>query len=194
MEINLTSETLKKWGAIILIILVLVGGIYYLSASGVLDKLFGKSPLPEENIESLGALVAVLGVEAVFTLDYEEPASVWLERICAISTESGCQVTESFLMKSIESILTTKEPRTTCSAEYVGRVDFGEESDGVGEEEEIIYQWEVWEVNLSLDNPWKGAKAEDTLFVQVSNEEGEWKFNRILFDQEAKKFSEEVAQ
>ncbi len=193
MEINLTPEVLKRWGAITLIVLVLAGGLYYLSESGVLNKLFANAPI-EDEVVNPGGVAAVAGVETVFMLDYEEPASVWLERLCAISTKSGCQVMESFWMESIEAILATKNPRTTCSAEYVEKVDFGEETDGVGADEVFVYEWEVWKVNLSLDNPWEGAKAEDTLFVQVSNEEGEWKFSRILFEQEAKKYSEEVVQ
>ena len=40
MEINFTSDVLKKWGAIALIVLVLAGGVYYLGISGVFDRLF----------------------------------------------------------------------------------------------------------------------------------------------------------
>ncbi len=107
MEINLTPDVLKKWGGILLIILVLAGGLYYLNQSGVLEKLFANAPIEDGAVDPGGA-AAVAGVETVFMLDYEEPASVWLERLCAVSTKSGCQVMEGFWMASIEEILETK--------------------------------------------------------------------------------------
>jgi hypothetical protein len=188
MEINLSPDILKKWGAVILVILALLGGGYYLNASGI----FSREATPEEKT-NLGGIAAVAGVEAAFTLDYEEPIEDWLARLCDVSTEESCQVSETFLMDSMASILETKKAKTTCSAEYVEKVDSGTETDGVGDDEKVVYKWEVWKVNLTLSNPWEGAEGKDTVFVQVNNEEGEWKFARILFDQEAEKYKEEVS-
>lgn len=192
MEINFTSDVLKKWGAIALIVLVLAGGVYYLGISGVFDRLFSND-LPESEVEA-GGIAAAQGVEVVFNLDYEEPVSVWLERLCAISTKSGCQVMATFWVGPIETVLETQNPRTTCSADFIEKVESGEETEGVGEDEVFVYEWEIWQVNASLDNPWEGVEAETSYFVYVSNEEGEWKFGRILFEQEAEKYQEEGVQ
>ena len=97
MEINFTSDVLKKWGAIALIVFVFAGGVYYLGISGVFDRLFSND-LPESEVEA-GGIAAAQGVE-----------------------------------------------------------------------------------------------AETSYFVYVSNEEGEWKFGRILFEQEAEKYTEEGVQ
>jgi len=190
MEINLSPDILKKWGAVILVILALLGGGYSLNASGI----FNREATTEEE-SNLGGIAAVAGVEATFTLDYEEPIEDWLARLCEVSTEEGCQVAETFLMDSMASILNTKEAKTTCTAEYVEKVDAGTETDGVGNDEKVIYEWEIWKVNLALSNPWEGADGDDTVFVQVNNEESEWKFARILFEQEAEKYisDEEVS-
>ena len=61
----------------------------------------------------------------------------------------------------------------------------------MGDDEKVVYEWEVWKVNLTLSNPWDDSDGEDTVFVQVNNEEGEWKFARILFEQEAEKYIKE---
>jgi hypothetical protein len=184
MEINLSPDALKKWGAVILVILALLGGGYTLNASGI----FSREAIPEEET-NLGGIAAVAGVEAAFTLDHEEPIEDWLARLCEVSTEESCQVSEIFLMDSMLSILETKQPKTTCSAEYIEKVDSGVQTDGVGDDEKVVYEWEVWKVNFTLSDPWEGAEGEDTVFVQVNNEEGEWKFARILFEQEVEKYT-----
>ena len=190
MEINLSPDILKKWGAVVLVILALLGGGYTLNASGI----FSREASPEKE-SNLGGIAAVAGVEATFTLNYEEPIEDWLARLCEVSTEEGCQVAETFLMDSMASILKTKQPKTTCSAEYIEKVDLGVQTDGVGDDEEVVYEWEVWKVNLTLSDPWEGSEGEDAVYVQVTNEEDEWKFARILFDQEAEKYKsdEEVS-
>ena len=76
----------------------------------------------------------------------------------------------------------------------IEKVETGEETEGVGEDEVFVYEWEIWQVNAFLDNPWEGVEAETSYFVYVSNEEGEWKFGRILFAQEAEKYQEEGVQ
>ncbi len=192
MEINLSPEVLKKWGGVLLIILVLAGGIYYLVGTGVFDNV----PLPEDpELAQAGGVVAASGVETFFTLDYEEPPEEWLARVCAISTEEGCGVTETFFLPSIEKILAEKQPKTTCNATYGEMVDSGTETDGVGDEEKVVYEWEIWTVNLTLSAPWEGTEKEQEAFVQVNTDDGEWKFVRILFDQEVEKYTEEeVAQ
>jgi hypothetical protein len=190
MEINLSPDALKKWGTVILVIFALLGGGYALNASGI----FSREAIPEKE-SNLGGIAAVVGVEATFTLNYEEPIEDWLARLCEVSTEESCQVSETFLMDSMASILKTKQPKTTCSAEYIEKVDSGVQTDGVGDDEEVVYEWEVWKVNFTLSDPWEGAEGEDTVFVQANNEEGEWKFARILFEQEAEKYTsdEEVS-
>lgn len=191
MEINLSPEVLKKWGGVLLIILVLAGGVYYLVGAGV----FNNASFPEDpELAQAGGVAAVAGVETFFTLDYEETSDEWLARVCAISTEDGCGVTEVFFLPSIEKILDEKQPKTTCHAVYGELINSGSETDGVGDEEEGVYKWEVWTVSLTLSNPWDGADEEQEIFVQVNTEEEEWKFARILFDQEVEKYSEETVQ
>ncbi|MBT7783773.1 MAG: hypothetical protein HN741_12735 [Anaerolineae bacterium] len=191
MEINLTPGVLKKWRAVLLIVAVLVGGWYYLVTSGVFNR---EALLDDAELAQAGGVAAVAGVETFFTLDYEEVPEDWLARVCAQSTEEGCGVTKSFFLTSIEEILEEKKPKTTCNASYIEKVDFGVETDGVGDEEEVAYEWEVWTVNYTLSNPWEGAEKEQEIYVQVNTEEGKWKFARILFNQEISKYSEEISQ
>ena len=189
MEINLTPGTLKKWAGV-LALLILTIGVFYAYQSGFLSSL-----LPQAEAEHLlqpGADAAISGIEAVFTLDYEESEEDWLARVCAVSTETGCTMTETWLAPSMTKMKTDAQAKTGSSADVIRLVDSGVETDGVADEEVTGYSWEVWEVVVSFDNPWEDAEEIKNLFVQVSNEDDGWKFVRILFDEETKKYAEEI--
>ena len=189
MEINLTPGTLKKWAGV-LALLILVVGVFYAYQSGFLSSFL--SQVEADDQLQLGADAAITGIEAVFTLDYEESEEDWLARVCAVSTESGCTMAETWLAPSMTKIKTDAQAKTGSSADAIRLVDSGVETDGVADEEVTGYSWEVWEVALSFDAPWEDAEEIKNLFVQVSNEDGGWKFVRILFDEEAKKYAEET--
>ena len=189
MEINLTPGTLKKWAGV-LALLILVVGVFYAYQSGFLSSFL--SQVEADDQLQLGADAAITGIEAVFTLDYEESEEDWLARVCAVSTESGCTMAETWLAPSMTKIKTDAQAKTGSSADAIRLVDSGVETDGVADEEVTGYSWEVWEVALSFEAPWEDAEEIKNLFVQVSNEDGGWKFVRILFDEEAKKYAEET--
>ena len=189
MEINLTPGTLKKWAGV-LALLILVVGVFYAYQSGLLSSFLSQAET-EDQLQP-GADAAITGIEAVFTLDYEESEDDWLARVCAVSTESGCTMAETWLAPSMTKIKTDAQAKTGSSADAIRLVDSGVETDGVADEEVTGYSWEVWEVALSFEAPWEDAEEIKNLFVQVSNEDGGWKFVRILFDEEAKKYAEET--
>ena len=189
MEINLTPGTLKKWAGV-LALLILVVGVFYAYQSGFLSSFL--SQVEADDQLQLGADAAITGIEVVFTLDYEESEDDWLARVCAVSTESGCTMAETWLAPSMTKIKTDAQAKTGSSADAIRLVDSGVETDGVADEEVTGYSWEVWEVALSFEAPWEDAEEIKNLFVQVSNEDGGWKFVRILFDEEAKKYAEET--
>jgi len=187
--VEISLDTLKKWGSVVAIVIVATIAIVYLYQQGVFGNILEDAPLPED--ETLSAQAAELGIETAFTLDYEnDTAEDWLERLCTVSTARGCEASEVFLKPAIETILTEEQPQTGCTAKALEKVDEGTEEDGVGPEQKTVYQWEVWKVEVTLDNPWEGAEESDTVFVQVDTEEGEWKFVRILLDEEIEKYTE----
>jgi hypothetical protein len=144
MEINLSSEVLRKWGTILIIIFAFAGGDYSLFETGVLADVFTDAPLPgDTELAKAGSVTVAAGVETFFTLDYEETPEEWLAHVCAQSTEDGCGVTESFFLASTEGKLEEKQPKTICSATYCEMVDAGSETDGVSDGEEVAYEWEV---------------------------------------------------
>ena len=185
MEINLSKENLRKWAGGLFLVLVLLGAGYYLVSSGLLAALFGDQSVSKTDELSPAADAAIQGVETFYTMDAEnETAEDWLERLCAVSTETGCDLAKGFLLSGVEKLYTDVLPSTTCAASSGEMVDFNAVADG--------YDEEVWSVIFTLSSPWEGMDGEQTVFVQVNNEEGEWKFVRILFDQEAEKYSEEA--
>ncbi len=118
-------------------------------------------------------------------------ATVGLGVYALMGAMPGCAMVETFFAPSLSALKLEAEAKTGSTAEALRMVDSGDETDGVADEETVIYSWEVWEVAVTLDNPWSGAEQMNHLFVQVSNEEGEWKFVRILFDEEAQRYAEE---
>ena len=189
MELNLTPDVIKKTVMNVVLFTFVALGVYALM--GVLPGGFLRQRVETSDDVRLGADAAVVGIEAVFTLDHEESEADWLARICAVSTETGCDMVETFFAPSITAMKVEAEAKTGISADALRMVDSGEETDGVADEETVAYSWEVWEVAVTLDNPWSGAEQMNNLFVQVSNEEGAWKFARILFDDEAQRYAEE---
>lgn len=193
MELNLTPAVLKKWASVLILFAVVAIAAVYTLQSGLLDGLLHTQSAEAGKDEQPGADAAIAGVEAVFTLDYEESEADWLERVCAVSTKAGCDMAKTFLAPSFSTLKVDAKAQTGSTAEALRLVEHGDETDGVGDDETVVYSWQVWEVAVTLDTPWSEVEGQqmNNLFVQVTNEEGEWKFARILFDEETKRYAEE---
>ena len=111
------------------------------------------------------------GVDAFFHIDYREGKEAWIERICLVSTESGCQYLRSgadLLWKRFEDFQIVTE----------GKV---EQLDGVSETETE----QVWRVKILLTQPLPGSeKTSDEAYVLVMRTENGWLFERFLMEKE----------
>ena len=121
------------------------------------------------------------GIEAFFHIDYREGKEAWIERICLVSTENGCQYFRSGvdpLWKRFEDFQIVTE----------GNV---EQLDSVSETETE----QVWRVKISLTQPLPGSeKTSDEAYVLVMRTENGWMFERFLMEKEIQALAQKSTQ
>jgi hypothetical protein len=115
---------------------------------------------------------AVDGVSAFYTFDYEESPDAWSERVCARSTAKGCEIVKSYFAPTVHELVLIHRVKTGCDVKAVRLVDDKGDT-------------KTWEMQVTLNNPWADLEsASQTVYVEVSLEQGQWLMNRILFNQE----------
>jgi hypothetical protein len=141
--------------------------------------------LPDDNSPQWAAQH---GAQTFYTLDYRQSPEEWVEAICAISTEGGCALTKLAAPNLWES-LTEAKTRAQAQVEIVGQVKAGE-SASFSEN-----PTQIWEVRITLSEPLPGqTMTEDTAYIAVMQEEGDWKFERVLMNAETVEFDAEGAE
>lgn len=128
-----------------------------------------ENPLIDE--ERLASTTAVLAVEKVFQVNYQEGKETWLNRICENSTPAGCEVFSAGADRLWEKYVETKSI-VTATAQAVQKVaDNGSE--------------QVWEMSIILSSPLPGSnKTQDNAFVVIVKTENGWKLDRFLMEGE----------
>jgi hypothetical protein len=128
------------------------------------------------------------GAQTFYTLDYRQIPDAWVDAICAISTEGGCALAKLAAPNLWESLTETKT-RTQADVEVVGQVK-NEDATGFSEN-----PTQIWKVHIRLSEPLPGqTMIKDTAYVAVVQEEGVWKFERVLMKAETAEFDAEGAE
>ena len=164
---------------IVLLGAAVAAGIYGYSTWSVhrVQPVTPAAPIPAD------AQAAVLGISAIYTIDYQEPASAWLSRVCSVSTQAGCQFTSGYVAAMVQLDAQKYQIQTGCSVTPVEAVDTL--ADGA----------RVWKLQVHLDHPWPGAaEAQDVYALVTRDENGPWKFERLLFSQESAQYEEVSAK
>jgi len=133
---------------------------------------------PEEH-EASAAVVA--GVEAFFQVDYREGMDAWLERFCSVSSDAGCQFAKAGargLWKRYEAVQTVTSAKATPLA--LIRETSNEQ---------------IWQVAIQLSKPLPGSeKTEEEAYAIAVQENGAWKFDRFLMEQEIEAIQKQTGQ
>jgi hypothetical protein len=138
----------------------------------VVRNLFYSVAVPTALVPPPDQEAAVEGVSAFYTLDYEESPDIWSERVCARSTVKGCEIVKGYFAPQIREMVAKHRIKTGCDVKAVRLVDDKGNT-------------KTWQLLVTLNTPWKGLEsASQTVFVEVSLEQGQWLMNRILFNQE----------
>lgn len=134
-------------------------------------------PKPEvtDPTQAADAKAAVDAVMAFYTLDSSKSPELWANRVCAHTSEDGCRIVRSYFAPTMQILLQENSIQTGCTVLPVRLV----EDDG-GKH--------IWQVSVRLDHPWADLDAQtQTVFVEMSQENGKWLMNRILFEQEVER-------
>lgn len=162
MEITFNRKTLTNILGFLLIITVLAGG-YAAWTNGWFDRWMLGTKMPQPSPESDPA---ILSLAALYSPSGEK--AEWEEQVCRGMTEKGCQI---FTALYADPVWKSEQGK----AASVSFIEIAETLDDKSQ---------VWKTEVTLD-------GESTLvYLHVTeNEAGQWFLNRVLFAQEAAKYT-----
>ena len=146
-----------------------------ITSLAVRNRFFSVSA-PKVNIPLADQQAAINGAGAFYNLDYEESSDVWSERVCTRSTTKGCEIVKSYFAPTIHELVSKHRIKTGCQVKAIHLVEDNGEI-------------RIWQLQVNLDSPWDRLEsAAQNVYVEVSLVKGQWLMNRILFNQEIKRF------
>ncbi len=161
MEIKLS--TVKKALVVLLVVFVAIAAVRF-----VLPMFNTAQAEPEPTAVPDGREAAIAGLTALFSTDVTTGYDAWLQSVCAVSTENGCAF--AGLFTNWDRVVETK-----ARSEY--RVQSAELRKDLGERQ-------VWMVTGTIRDLNTGEEKGGEIPVLVVRENGEWKFDHFLFEQE----------
>jgi hypothetical protein len=157
-----------------IVALILSLALYWLFGMGGLERiksLFLEVNPPAPKITEDGQ-AAALGVAAFYSLSASDGVEGWQSRVCAVSTQSGCEFAINFVAPAFAGLFQADPSlETTATAVPLELVEDGEDM-------------RVWRVEVSLDNPWEGFENPQEVYALVVRDGDTWKYERILLSLE----------
>lgn len=134
---------------------------------------------------------ALAGAKAFYTVDYTAGQQHWLDRLCTVSTQTGCIVYQNVIVPNLWSQLEEGKVATTVEVSAQEKV-----------QEQVASSrdnapMQVWRLNIQLSSPWPMQKEPITDFpalALVIKESGTWKFERFLTEEELQSFPSDGGQ
>jgi hypothetical protein len=185
----------KKWVVVVLVVIGLGAGLLW----GV-PKVLGRSqvsasasPTQEPawdaqagQDDGAAQKAAVAGAQAFYTVDAEQGQQEWLDRLCSVSTQAGCIVYQNVIGPSLWAGFEPAQTTTTVEVTVQEKVD--EQISSTRGDAPM----QVWRLQIELSAPWPMQETPQTVFsalALVIQEQGEWKFERFLTEDELTAFS-----
>jgi hypothetical protein len=185
----------KKWVVILLVLIGLGAGVLW-GVPKVLGRNQANASAPPTQVpaqkaqtrqdDSAAQKAATTGAQAFYTVDYQKGQQAWLDQLCSVSTQTGCIVYQNVIGPNLWSSLEQAQTATTVKVTVQEKVD-----EQVAETRGDA-PMQVWRLQIELSNPWPIQKEPQTVFsalALVIQEQGEWKFERFLTDEELSVFS-----
>jgi hypothetical protein len=135
--------------------------------------------------------VALAGANAFYTVDYKAGQQQWLDRLCSVSTQTGCIVYQNIIVPNLWSQL--EEGKTVTTVEVSAQEKVEQQVASSRDNDPM----QVWRLNIQLSSPWPVQKEPITEFpamALVIKEDGVWKFERFLTEEELQSSSLEGSQ
>ena len=152
------------------------------------------SPVADEQVDVEDAAArgaALAGAQAFYTVDYSAGQQQWLNRLCSVSTQAGCIVYQNVIVPNLWSKL--EEGKTVTSVEVTAQEKVQEQVASTRGNAPT----QIWRLKIQLSSPWPVQKDPITEFpalTLVIKEDGAWKFERFLTEEELNAVSPEGGQ
>jgi hypothetical protein len=119
-------------------------------------------------------------------VDYQKGQQVWLDQLCSVCTQAGCIVYQNVIGPNLWTRFEQAETATTV------KVTIQEKVDEQIAETRGNTPMQIWRLQIELSDPWPMQNEPQTIFsalALVIQEQGEWKFERFLTEEELSVFS-----
>lgn len=156
-------STVKKVLVVLFVVFAATAAVRF-----VLPMLDTAQTEPEPTAVPDGQEAAIAGLTALFSVDVTDGYDAWLKSVCAVSTENGCAFAELF--SNWDNVVAQKvrsEYRVRSAKLYLDKGDR-----------------QVWMVTGVIRDLNTGEEKGGEIPVLVVRENGEWKFDHFLFEQE----------
>ena len=126
---------------------------------------------------------AIAGAQAFYTVDYQKGQQAWLDKLCSVSTQTGCTVYQNVIIPNLWSQLEQARIVTTAQVSAQEKV-----------QEQVASTrgnapTQIWQLQIQLSAPWPMQITPQTTFTALAlvvKENGAWKFERFLTEDETK--------
>jgi hypothetical protein len=175
-EIQIPRKTIN--GIVLLVVFIVLIGVGFLLMHrnpALLSRIFTQTvatPTQVDPKSAPDAQAAAKALTAFYTLDYTEPVGQWQERVCALTTQGGCQIIQAFFALAVRKVVDANQIKTGCLVQAVRLVEDKGDT-------------RTWLLEVTLDKPWAGETPTLQVYAEVAQANGNWLLNSILFDQEA---------
>lgn len=131
----------------------------------------------QEPIGMTAEAAARAGVEAFLSVDAKAGKAAWVDKICQVSTPTGCKMSSEAYAPMLWPSVEKKGLRLNCKAASATQLMSMQEPS----------EAEIWDLKTFCTNPDTGETDNSVTQVIVSKTaDAGWKFERIRFDQETK--------
>lgn len=135
--------------------------------------------------DSAAREAALAGAKAFYAVDYTAGQQHWLDQLCLVSTQTGCIVYQNVIVPNLWSQI--EEAKTITTVEVTTQEKVQEQIASTRDNAPM----QVWRLNIQLSAPWPMQKEPITDFpalALVIKENGSWKFERFLTEEELQSF------
>lgn len=193
-EIIISKKQLFVWLLAIILLVVVGFGIYafwrFLPGRETVQHAVttDSSATPVNDIAA--QVAAVEGAQAFYSVDYRKGKQAWLDQLCAVSTSTGCTMDQNVFVPALWPQLEAAKTSTTVQVSAQEKV-----LDQVNPLGNVPQQ--VWRLDVQLSAPWPAQEQPLTSFsalALVMRENGTWKFERFLTEDEAQALEKKAGQ
>ena len=126
-EIQISRKTIN--GIVLLVVVIVLIGAGFLLVHrnpALLSRIFTQTVATPTQVDlksAPDAQAAAKALTAFYTLDYAESVDQWQSRVCALTTQGGCQIIQAFFAPAVRKVVDANQVKTGCTVQAVRLVE-----------------------------------------------------------------------